>query len=122
MLAAGDVLSVTVHGPGGHGSEPHRAKDPILAACAMVSALQVTVTRQFDVFDPVVITVGTGAFVLLGACARGADPESAANNHSPAAVFDDGVLADGAALYTELALRRLAARPVVEEVVSAEQA
>ena len=48
-----------------------------------------------------------GAFVLLGACAPGTDPDAAANNHSPAAVFDDGVLADGAALYAELALRRL---------------
>jgi hippurate hydrolase len=30
-------------------------------------------------------------------------------NHSPYATFDDGVLADGAALYAELAISRLAA-------------
>jgi hypothetical protein len=30
-------------------------------------------------------------------------------NHSGEAVFDDAVLADGTALYAELALRRLAA-------------
>jgi hippurate hydrolase len=50
-----------------------------------------------------------GAFVMLGACPPGSDPATAPFNHSADAVFDDGVLADGAALYAELALRRLAA-------------
>jgi hippurate hydrolase len=50
-----------------------------------------------------------GAFVLLGACPPDADPATAPSNHSAAARFDDGVLVDGAALYAELALRRLAA-------------
>jgi metal-dependent amidase/aminoacylase/carboxypeptidase family protein len=50
-----------------------------------------------------------GAFVLLGACPPGTDPETAPSNHSAAAVFDDAVLADGTALYAELALRRLTA-------------
>jgi len=59
LLAAAGVLKVTVRGAGGHGSAPHRAKDPVPAACAMVTALQTFVTRTFDVFDPVVITVGT---------------------------------------------------------------
>src|SRR6266566_3626183 len=59
MLAAAEVLAVTVHGHGGHGSEPHHAADPIPAACEMVTALQTLVTRRFDVFDPVVITVGS---------------------------------------------------------------
>jgi hippurate hydrolase len=213
MLAAAEVLAVTVHGRGGHASEPHHAADPIPAACEIVTALQVLVTRQFNVFDPVVITVGSfhagtadnvipdeasflatvrsfspearaqvrraavhlirdiaaahgqtataefrdgypvtvndpaetqfaagvvaelhgdgrcvaqpnpitgaedfsfvleqvpGAFLLLGACPRGADPAAAPYNHSSAAVFDDSVLPDGAALYAELALRRLA--------------
>ena len=58
-MAAADTLHVTVHGRGGHGSQPHLASDPIPAACEMVTALQTMVTRRFDVFDPVVITVGT---------------------------------------------------------------
>jgi hippurate hydrolase len=58
MLAAADQIRVTVHGRGGHASQPHRAADPIPAACEMVLALQTLVTRKFDVFDPVVITVG----------------------------------------------------------------
>jgi amidohydrolase len=213
MLAAADQITVTVHGRGGHASVPHEAADPIPVACEMVTALQTLVTRKFDVFDPVVITVGSfhagttdnvipdeatflatarsfseesrsalaelvprligdiarghgltaeavyaaeypvtvndegeaafaaetigavfgagraelaqfpltgaedfsfvleqvpGAFVMLGACPPGTDPLTAPTNHSAHAVFDDAVLADGAALYAELALRRLA--------------
>jgi len=214
MLAAADVIRVTVRGRGGHASQPHLAADPIVAACEMVTALQALVTRQFDVFDPVVITVGSfhagtadnvipdeaqflgtarsysaaararlrdgtiglvnhiaeahgltadaeyieeypvtvndeaeanfaravaaemfgegrsvpklfpmtgaedfsyvlqhvpGAFISLGACPPERDPQTAPSNHSAEAVFDDAVLADGAALYAELALRRLGA-------------
>jgi hippurate hydrolase len=214
MLAAADTLHVTVRGRGGHGAQPHTAADPIPAACEMVTALQTMVTRRFDVFDPVVLTVGNfhagtadnvipdtaafvatvrtfsapardavrdaalglvrqlaaahglradaefidgypvtvndhaeadfaagttsavlgahryltvpnpltgsedfsyvldqvpGAFVMLGACPPDADPATAPYNHSAEAVFDDGVLADGVALYAELATRRLAA-------------
>jgi amidohydrolase len=59
VMAAADTLHVTVHGRGGHGSQPHRAADPVPAACEIVLALQAMVTRRFDVFDPVVLTVGT---------------------------------------------------------------
>jgi amidohydrolase len=59
ILAAADTLEVTVHGTGGHGSQPHLAADPIPAACEIVIALQALVTRRFNVFDPVVITVGS---------------------------------------------------------------
>jgi amidohydrolase len=213
MLAAADQITVTVQGSGGHASQPHRCADPIPVACEMVIALQTMVTRKFDVFDPVVITVGSfhagttdnvipddatflatarsysqearnalrefvpqlirdtagahglsaevkyqteypvtvndaaeaafaaatvsevfgprsnqpaeypltgaedfsfvldevpGAFLMLGACPRDRDSETAPSNHSAHAVFDDGVLPDGATLLTELALRRLA--------------
>jgi hippurate hydrolase len=59
IMAAADTLHVTVHGRGGHGSQPHHAADPVPVACEIVLALQTMVTRQFDVFDPVVVTVGT---------------------------------------------------------------
>ncbi|MEO3756235.1 M20 family metallopeptidase [Streptomyces sp. B6B3] len=58
QLAASNVLDVTVRGAGGHGSQPHKSLDPIPAACEMVTALQTWITRTFDVFDPVVLTVG----------------------------------------------------------------
>ena len=59
IMAAADVLRVTMHGRGGHGSSPHLALDPVPAACEAVTALQTMVTRRFDAFDPVVVTVGT---------------------------------------------------------------
>lgn len=58
MMASSDELHVTVVGMGGHGSQPHTAKDPILVAAEIVSALQLLITRSFNAFDPVVITVG----------------------------------------------------------------
>lgn len=59
LMAASDALMVTVRGTGGHGSAPHRSRDPVTAAAEMVTALQTMVTRRFDVFDPVVVTVGS---------------------------------------------------------------
>lgn len=213
MLSSSDGLVVTVLGAGGHGSAPHSAKDPVTAAAEMVTALQVMVTRQFNMFDPVVLTVGVlhagtkrnvipetarieatirtfseesrqkmmvavpkllkgiasahglevdvdyqqeypltindedetntaekviagmfgesrltrmatplsgsedfsrvlaevpGTFVGLSAVAPGADHSTSPFNHSPYATFDDGVLTDGAALYAELAVSRIA--------------
>ncbi len=58
LMAASDGLHVTVRGAGGHGSTPHLAKDPVTVAAQIVGDLQTLVTRRFDVFDPVVITVG----------------------------------------------------------------
>ena len=59
MLAASDGLFVRVIGAGGHGSSPHRALDPVPAACEMVNALQTMVSRKISAFEPVVVTVGT---------------------------------------------------------------
>ena len=58
LMAASSALAVTVHGTGGHASRPHASADPIVVAAEVVGALQTMVTRQFDVFDPVLITVG----------------------------------------------------------------
>lgn len=57
-LAAADTVHVAIQGRGGHGSMPHLAADPVTVAAEIVLALQTMVTRQFDVFDPVVVTVG----------------------------------------------------------------
>jgi hippurate hydrolase len=213
LMAASDGLFVRVVGAGGHGSRPHAALDPVPAACEMVTSLQTMLTRRFDAFEPIVITVGQfhagtrrniipdeatfeatvrtfnaevreqvarwsvelcesiaeayglkaeatysqeypvtvndvahaefaadtvrdvfgeeryapldnpvtgsedfsrvldrvpGAYLFLGAC-KTDDPDTAPTNHSPRAAFDDSVIADGAALLAELAVRRLAA-------------
>ena len=59
LMAASDILRVTVRGRGGHASAPHETLDPIPVAAEMVTALQTIVTRAIDTFHPVVITVGT---------------------------------------------------------------
>ncbi len=212
IMSASHALHVVVRGTGGHGSTPHRAKDPIAAMAEMITSLQTMVTRRFDIFDPVVLTVGMveggtrrniipdearfsatvrrfsedsasllreaiqdtlhgvarahgvsvevdyhdeypltvntatevdfgvevvqgvlgedryqelaapiagsedfsrvidavpGAFIGIGALLPGRDPETAPMNHSPRADFDPAVLPDAAAVYAELAVRRL---------------
>ena len=59
LMAASDGMYVTVRCAGGHGSAPHLARDPVTAAAEMVTALQTLVTRRFNIFDPVVVTVGS---------------------------------------------------------------
>src|SRR5262249_7624417 len=59
LMSAADQVRVTVRGRGGHGSQPQHARDPIPAACEMVTALSTHVTRAHDIFDPVVVTVGS---------------------------------------------------------------
>jgi amidohydrolase len=59
MLAASDGLAVTVRGAGGHGSAPHLARDPVMAACEMALALQTYMTRSVDPMEPAVLTVGS---------------------------------------------------------------
>jgi hippurate hydrolase len=58
LLASVDRLHVTVHGASGHGSRPHLSRDPVPVVAEIITALQTVVTRQFDVFDPVVVSVG----------------------------------------------------------------
>ncbi|HSE09669.1 MAG TPA: M20 family metallopeptidase [Nocardioidaceae bacterium] len=58
MMAAVDRVDIRLRGEGGHGSQPHRAVDPVPALCEVVLALQTMVTRSFDAFDSVVLTVG----------------------------------------------------------------
>lgn len=74
MLSASDELHVTVRGQGGHGSSPHHARDPVTAVGEMVTSLQTMVTRHFDVFDPVVLSVGS----LHAGAAANVIPETAA--------------------------------------------
>ena len=212
LMSASDLLSVTVHGSGGHGSAPHRSRNPIPAACAMVNALQTFLAGAVDPMEAAVVSVGSihagteanivpptahfeatvrtfdagvrttiaegvvrlcqdiaraygmtadarfhsqypltiaaeqesafaaataqelfgedrfermphpltasedfsrvldavpGTIVQLGAAPPDRDWRTAPTNHSPLAAFDDSVLPDGAALYAELARRRL---------------
>ncbi|GAA3875542.1 M20 family metallopeptidase [Leifsonia kafniensis] len=57
IMAGANGLRVVVRGQGGHGSAPHLAVDPVPVLAEIILALQSFVTRRFDVFDPVVISV-----------------------------------------------------------------
>ena len=57
VMAAADVVRVTVRGRGGHASAPHDALDPVPAAAAMVGALQTALTRRIDAHHPAVLTI-----------------------------------------------------------------
>jgi amidohydrolase len=57
LQAGSNVLNITVHGRGGHGSQPQSAVDPVPALAEIVTALQNMVTRRIDVFDPIVLSV-----------------------------------------------------------------
>jgi hippurate hydrolase len=57
IMAAADVLRVSVLGRGGHASAPHDALDPVPAAAAMVGALQTMLTRRVTALEPAVLTV-----------------------------------------------------------------
>lgn len=58
VMASYDTLDVNVIGSGGHGSAPQDALDPVTVAAEITNALQILITRRFDVFNPVVLTVG----------------------------------------------------------------
>jgi hippurate hydrolase len=57
ILASADVFSVDVTGKGGHAALPHLARDPVVVACEMVTAIQGLVTRRMNAFDPVLVSV-----------------------------------------------------------------
>lgn len=79
MMAAVDEFRIDVTGPGGHAASPHETRDPIVAAAAVVQALQTIVSRRVSPLLPAVLSVtsihGGSAFnvlpdsvVLTGTC------------------------------------------------------
>jgi amidohydrolase len=59
LMAAVDRLRIVIHGRGGHGAQPHRAADPVVAACHVVLALQTVVSREISPVQPAVLTIGS---------------------------------------------------------------
>ncbi len=59
MMAQSDNFRIVVRGRGGHGSMPHAAVDPILAAAHIVTAVQGIVSRSVDPLKPAVVSFGT---------------------------------------------------------------
>lgn len=57
--ASTDAFTIEIIGAGAHGARPQEAADPIVAAAALVGALQTIVSRRLDPARAGVVTVGT---------------------------------------------------------------
>jgi amidohydrolase len=51
-------FDIRIIGEGGHAALPHRTKDPIVCAAALVQGLQTLVSRNIDPFEPAVVSIG----------------------------------------------------------------
>jgi amidohydrolase len=59
LAASADAFSIDVVGKGAHGARPHEGIDPIVAASAIVSALQTIVSRRIDPGAAAIVTIGS---------------------------------------------------------------
>jgi len=57
MMAAVDTVVINVKGQGGHGAMPHLARDPVVAAVAIVQAIQTISSRNMLAQDELAISV-----------------------------------------------------------------
>ncbi len=53
-----EALNVVIHGQGGHGGTPHKAKDPIVLAAQIILAFQTIVSREVNPVETAILTVG----------------------------------------------------------------
>lgn len=59
LAASADAFSIDVTGKGAHGARPHEGVDPIVAAAAIVGALQTIVSRRLDPGASAIVTIGS---------------------------------------------------------------
>ena len=57
LMAAVDSFSIDIQGQGGHGAMPQSSVDPVVAAVAMVQAIQTIVSRNNDAQKRLVVSV-----------------------------------------------------------------
>jgi len=57
VMASGDEIKITVQGIGSHAAMPHTGRDAVLAASAIVVALQQIVSRTIDPLDSAVVSI-----------------------------------------------------------------
>jgi hippurate hydrolase len=57
LMAAVDSFYIDIQGQGGHGAMPHQSVDPVVAAVAMVQAIQTIVSRNNDAQKRLVVSV-----------------------------------------------------------------
>jgi amidohydrolase len=59
VMASADQFTLTIHGKGGHGAQPHQTVDAVVIAAQVVSALQTLASRETAPGAAVVITLGS---------------------------------------------------------------
>jgi amidohydrolase len=59
LAASADSFTIDVIGRGAHGARPHEGIDPIIAAAAIVTALQTIVSRRLDPGAAAVVSIGS---------------------------------------------------------------
>jgi hippurate hydrolase len=57
IMAAVDEFTVHITGLGGHGAMPHETRDPVVAACGIVQAIQTIVSRNHHAIKDLVVSV-----------------------------------------------------------------
>jgi amidohydrolase len=57
IMASADAFMVSIHGKGGHSSEPQGCIDPIHIAAHVITSLQTMIPRTLDAREPVVVSV-----------------------------------------------------------------
>ena len=57
IMAAAANITIEITGKGAHGAYPHRSRDPIVAAAAIIGELQSIVGRNVDPLDAAVVTI-----------------------------------------------------------------
>lgn len=57
IMAAFSIFNIEICGKGAHGAMPHEGIDPIVAGCAVVSALQSVVSRTISPLDTAVLSI-----------------------------------------------------------------
>lgn len=59
LAASADAFTIDVIGKGAHGARPHEGIDPIVAAAAIVTAIQTIVSRRLDPGAAAVVSIGS---------------------------------------------------------------
>ena len=57
IMAAADRFRVVLRGKGGHAAAPHTCRDPVIAAAALIQALQTVVSRNCPPSETLVVSV-----------------------------------------------------------------
>ncbi|HYC52816.1 MAG TPA: M20 family metallopeptidase [Gemmatimonadaceae bacterium] len=58
LAASADTFEIEIVGQGAHAARPHESRDPIVAAAALITAIQTIVSRRLNPATPGVVTVG----------------------------------------------------------------